>query len=105
MALIIYSTTNNPIRIQGTATELASVYNRLEFNCKPNGITMEIAFHTYADHASYVTGNQLPTDLPNLNIIADINLLTQIQDLTAAHELARSYFESLGYVVSIDYLP
>lgn len=102
MALIIYSTTNNPIRIQGTATELASVYNRLEFNCKSNGITMEIAFHTYADHANYVADNPLPTDLPNSNIIADINLLTQLQDLTAAHELAKTYFESLGYIVNID---
>jgi hypothetical protein len=102
MALIISSTTNNLIRIQGTATELASVYSRLEFNCQPNGVTMEIAFHTYADHANYIANNPLPTDLPNSNLIADIDPLTQTQDLAAAHELAKYHFESYGFNVSID---
>ena len=102
MALIISSTTNNLIHVQGTATELASVYNRLEFKCLSNGITMEIAFQTYADHAEYLNNNVLLTDLPYINVIADIDPVTQTQDLTAAHELAKAHFETLGYNVSID---
>jgi len=102
MALIITSTTNNQIHVRGTAIELASVYNRLEFGCRPNGTTMEIAFYTYADHAGYIAGNSLPTDLPTGNLTVEIDLATQTQDLAAAHELAKAHFETLGYIVSID---
>lgn len=102
MALIIESTSNNPIYVKGTAIELASVYNRLEFGCRANGTTMEIAFYTYADHASYLAGNFLPTDLPMGNLIGDIDPLTQTQDLAAAHALAKAWYESFGYIVSID---
>lgn len=102
MALIIESTTNNPIHVQGTAIELASVYNRLEIGCRPNGINMEIAFYTYADHAGYLAGNTLPTDLPIGNLAVEIDPATQTQGLVAAHELAKAHFETLGYIVSID---
>lgn len=102
MALIITSTSGNPIHVQGTAIELASVYNRLEFSCRPNGISMEIAFYTYADKAGFDAGNYLPTDLPMGNISKDIDPLTQVQDVQAAHELAKAYYESLGYIVRID---
>jgi hypothetical protein len=102
MALIITSTTNNPIHIKGTAIELASVYNRLEFACRPNGTSMEIAFYTYADRAAYLAGDSLPTDLPIGNLTKDIDPETQTQDLDAAHVLAKDWYESLGYVVSID---
>jgi hypothetical protein len=102
MALIIESTTNNPIRIKGTAIDLLSVYNRLEFECRADGITMNISFYTYADHTSYLNGDSLPTDLPMNNLIGEIDPLTQTQDLTAAHSIAKTYYESLGYVVSID---
>lgn len=102
MALIITPTTNNLIHVQGTAIELSSVYNRLEFGCRPNGVTMEIAFYTYADHNSFLSGSYLPTDLPMGNIVQDIDPLTQTQDLNAAHELAKTYYENFGYNVRID---
>jgi len=102
MALIIESTQNNQIHVQGTAIKLTSVYNRLEFGCRPNGISMEIAFYTYADKAAFDAGNYLPTDLPTGNINKDIDPLTQVQDVQAAHELAKAYYESLGYIVKID---
>ena len=102
MALIIQSTENNPIHVQGTAIELPSVYTRLEFSCRPNGVTMEIAFYTYADHASYLAASYLPTDLPLSNLNEDINLATQTQDLAAAHDIAKAWFETRGYIVTID---
>ncbi len=102
MALIITPTTEKKIYIQGTTIELSSVYNRLEFGCRPNGLTMEISFYTYADHAAYLAGNSLPTDLPTNNLTGDIDPLTQTQDLAAAHSLAKTYYESLGYNVTID---
>ena len=102
MALIITSTSNNQIHVQGTAIELTSVYSRLEIGCRPNGTTIEITFYTYADHAAYLAGILLPTDLPSTNFIGNIDLATQVQGLSAAHELAKTYFESYGYNVSIN---
>ena len=98
MALIVTSTTNNQIHVQGTAIELSSVYTRLEFGCRPNGTTMEIAFYTYADRAAFLAG----TDLPTSNLTQDIDPTTQTQGLAAAHELAKAWFEGQGYQVSIN---
>ncbi len=102
MALIITPSTEQKIHVQGTTIELSSVYNRLEFGCRPNGISMEITFYTYADKAAFDAGNYLPTDLPTNNLTGDIDPLTQTQDLAAAHSLAKAYYESLGFIVSTD---
>jgi hypothetical protein len=102
MALIITPTTEQKIYVQGTTIELNSVYNRIEFGCRPNGTTMEIAFYTYIDHDAYVTGNSVPTSLPTSNLTQDIDSATQTQSLTAAHELAKTWYESLGYNVTIN---
>ena len=102
MALIITPTTEKKIYIQGTIIELSQVYNRIEFGCRPNGITIELAFYTYADKTSYEAGNYLPTDLPIGNLIKDIDPLTQTQNVEAAHELAKTWYENLGYDVRID---
>ena len=102
MALIITPSGDKKIYVQGTSIELASVYARVEFGCRPNGVAMEIAFYTYADHTGYVAANSLPTDLPVSNITVNIDPLTQTQGLQSAHDLAKAHFEALGYIVSID---
>jgi hypothetical protein len=102
MALIITPTEEKKIHVQGTEIELQSVYNRIEFGCRPNGLTMEIAFYTYADRASYEAGSYLPTDLPIGNLTQDIDPLTQTQSVEAAHELAKTWYEEQGYTVTID---
>lgn len=101
MALIITPSEDKKIHVQGTSIELSQVYNRLEFGCRPNGITMEIAFYTYSDASAYQSGSYLPTDLPISNLILDIDPNTQTQGLNAAHELAKTYYEGLGYDVLI----
>ena len=102
MALIITPTQDKKIYVQGTSIELPSVYNRIEFGCRPNGLTIEITFYTYADHAAYEAGNHLPTDLPVGNLTQDIDPLTQTQSVEAAHELAKTWYEEQGYDVTID---
>ena len=102
MALIITPTTEKKIYVQGTTIELPQVYNRLEFVCKSNGISMEIAFSTYADYTAYTLLNSLPSDLPTRNLYVDIDPLTQTQGLQSAHDLAKAWYESLGYTVTID---
>lgn len=102
MALIIQSTSNNRIHIQGTSVNLDQVYARLDLHCLPNGRTIEIGYNTYFDVADYRAGNLLLTDLPQASIIQDIDPQTAQQGLQSAHEVARAWFESYGYVVSID---
>lgn len=102
MALIITPTETKKIYVQGTDIELQSTYVRLEFGCKPNGITMEIAFYTYANHDAFISNNYLPTTLPIGNIVKDINVAIQTQGLQAAHELSKTWFEECGYNVTVD---
>lgn len=101
MALIITPTEEKKIYVQGTTIELPQVYNRLEFGCRPNGIAMEIAFYTYETLEAYTSGSSLPTDIPTGNLNADIDPLTQVQSVESAHELAKTYYEDLGYSVTI----
>jgi hypothetical protein len=102
MALIITPTTEQKIYVQGTTIELPQVYNRLEFLCRSNGITMEVTFATYADHIAYTMQSRVPTDLPTRTLVRDIDILTQVQGMESAHQLAKAWYESLGYTVTID---
>jgi hypothetical protein len=101
MALIITPTPEKKIHVQGTEIELPQVYNRLEFGCRPNGTTMEIAFYTYESKTAYEDALSVPTDIPTNNLNADIDPVTQVQGLTAAHELAKTWYEEQGYNVVI----
>jgi hypothetical protein len=101
MALIITPTEEKKIYVQGTTIELPQVYNRLEFGCRPNGIAMEIAFYTYETLEAYTSGLSVPTDIPTGNLNKDIDPLTQVQSVNSAHELAKTYYEDLGYSVTI----
>jgi len=101
MALILSNPTN-PITVSGTTIELSQVYNRLEFSCRSNGITIENAFSIYENKSMYEVGNRVQTNIPTQNFTADIDPLTQVQSVESAHELAKSYYESLGYTVVIE---
>ena len=101
MALIL-SNTETPILISGTTIELPQVYTRLEFGCRPNGITIEIAFSTYENAAMYASGSQIATNIPISNYTGDIDPLTQVQSVESAHELAQTDYEGLGYTAVID---
>lgn len=101
MALIIKPTQDKKIHVQGTEIELPQVYNRIEFGCRPNGITMEMAFYTYANSTAYASGSMLPSDIPTQNLVTDIDPETQVQGLEAAHDLSKTYYTDLGYDVEI----
>jgi hypothetical protein len=101
MALIL-SNTETPITVSGTTIELPEVYNRLEFGCRSNGITMEIAFSTYENSTMYQSGSMIHTNVPLANYTGDIDPLTQVQSVESAHALAKTHFENLGYTVTVD---
>jgi hypothetical protein len=50
----------------------------------------------------YQLGNRVQTNIPISNYTADIDPLTQVQSVESAHELAKTYYEGLGYTVVID---
>lgn len=101
MAILIKPTAEKKIIISGTSIELPQVYTRIEFGCRPNGITMEMAFYTYSDYITYASGSMLLSDIPTQNLIADIDPETQVQGLEAAHDLSKTYYTDLGYEVEI----
>ena len=102
MGLQINSTKDKTILITGTEISLPSVYGRLEFAARANGITLEIAIGTYASKAAYESGaGQMFTDVPQGNITVELQP-GEIQGLDTAHTYAKSAFEQMGYEVIIE---
>ena len=54
MSLTIKSTEEKSIKIAGTEFTLESVYGRLEFAARANGLTLEIATATYVSKETYL---------------------------------------------------
>lgn len=102
MALIIKPTTEKKIYFQGSSVEINEIYNRINFWSDSNGISMEIGFATYLDKNMYLNQNQIYCDVPTERIVVNINPSSQTQSLQVAHEVAKSWYESLGYDVTID---
>jgi hypothetical protein len=102
MGLIISSKQDNKITITGTVIEIPSVYARLEFAGRADGITLEIAAFTYASLDAYHAGASiLSTSVPQGNITVEIDP-TEVQGLDTAHKYSKIAFENAGYDVIID---
>ena len=54
---------SNAIHIHGTDIELTSVYVRIEFVAHADGTTIDVTFKTYLDHAHYLSGDCVHTDI------------------------------------------
>jgi hypothetical protein len=101
MGLIIKSTEDKKITIQGTTIEVPEVYSRLEFAGRADGKTLEVASMTYASKDAYESGAAvLSTDVPMGNITIEIEP-TEVQGLETAHEYAQVAYEQQGYLVEI----
>jgi hypothetical protein len=102
MGLIIKSTENKKITIQGTAIEVPEVYGRLEFAGRADGKTLEVAVATYASKEAFTSGaSVLSTTVQQGTFNAEI-LPTELQSIDTAHEYGKQAFEQLGYTVVID---
>ena len=101
MSLTIKSTEEKSIKIAGTEFTLESVYGRLEFAARANGLTLEIATATYVSKETYEEGKLLFTDIPSGNINASLELGEE-QSLDTAHKYAKLAYEQLGYEVIIN---
>jgi hypothetical protein len=101
MGLLVSATADKKILIKGTAIELPSVYVRLEYSARANGVTLEIAAITYDSVTTYeVGGSSLITDVPQSNIVVELTE-GQTQDLSSAELYSKANYEELGYIVEV----
>ena len=101
MGLLVSATAEKKILIKGTEIELPSVYARLEYSARANGVTLEIAASTYDCLETYqVGGSVLLTNVPQSNIVVEL-VEGQMQDLSSAELYAKANYEELGYTVEI----
>ena len=101
MGLLVSATAEKKILIKGTEIELPSVYVRLEYAARQNGVTLEIAALTYDSVATYTAGgSSLLTDVPQSNITVELEE-GQMQDLSSAELYSKTSYEELGYIVEV----
>ena len=99
MGLLVSATTDKKILIKGTEIELASVYVRLEYAARANGITLEIAATTYASKQAYKENQgAIFTDVQQGAFSIELQPEEQ-QNLTSAELYSKLAFELIGYVV------
>lgn len=101
MSLTIKSTAEKSIKIAGTEFTLESVYGRLEFAARANGLTLEISTATYVSKETYQQGMLLYTDIQAGNIVATLEE-GEMQSLETAEKYAKLGYEQLGYEVLIN---
>jgi len=99
MGLLVSATAEKKILIKGTEIELPSVYVRLEYAGRANGVTLEIAAATYASHEAYKDGaGAIFTDVQQGAFSVEL-VDAQMQDLTSAELYSKLAFEQMGYDV------
>lgn len=99
MGLLISATAEKKILIKGTEIELPSVYVRLEYAGRANGITLEIAAATYASKEAFKDGaGAIFTDVQQGAFSVEL-IEGQMQDLASAELYSKMAFEQMGYDV------
>lgn len=106
MGLIINSTESKKIQskdFDGNIVEIESVYARLEFAGRPDGVTVEVAFpYIFKSKQGFKLGaSQIPTDLSITNATGNI-LEGSSQSNAEAHRIAAERLITEGYDVTID---
>jgi hypothetical protein len=102
MGLIIKSTEDKKITIQGTAIEVPEVYGRIEFAGRADGKTLEVAISNYASKEAFESGaSSLPCDVPNGSFKVELQA-GELQSIETAHSYSQQAFIDLGYDVEID---
>lgn len=101
MGLLIKSTEEKKIVIQGTEIELPNIYARLEFVGRACGKKLEIAFYTFASKNAFKQNcSPLSTSVAQGCLTVEL-LETEVQDLPTADLYAKKGFEKLGFEVEI----
>lgn len=102
MALIITSTEQKKLLIKGTEIELASIYLRIDFVARANGVSMDVNAVPYLNKQMFQIGNPVPVDISGLQLSLNLNPSTHSQSVETAHELMMGYLSQEGYTVISD---
>jgi hypothetical protein len=102
MGLIIKSTEDKKITIQGTAIEVPEVYGRLEFVGRASGTTIEVAIATYASKEAFKSGASIFSTTVEMGSINQDLEEGESQSVETAHKYAQIAYEQRGYEVIVD---
>jgi hypothetical protein len=102
MGLIIKSTKDKKITIQGTSIEVPEVYGRLEFVGRASGTTIEVAIATYASKEAFKSGASVFSTTVEMGNINEPLKEGEVQSVETAHEYAKIAYEQRGYEVIVD---
>jgi hypothetical protein len=103
MGLIINSTEEKKIVIQGTTIEVPNIYARLEFVGKLNGVTMQIGVVTFASETAYKSGaSSFTTNVQQGTFQVNIDIEAgETQSIETALKYGKIAFIEQGYDVEI----
>jgi hypothetical protein len=102
MALILKPKKEKKIEIPGTDIELQSLYVRIDFAGRMNGVLMEIAPMSFQNKQKFIEQNPVLTTVQMNNLSINIDTAIEEQSVSSAHKYAKIAFEQLGYEVEID---
>ena len=101
MGLLIKATKEKKVIILGTEIELPSVYARLEFAGRADGVTLEIAAALYASKEAYKSGaNAISTDVPSGNMTVTLEK-GEAQSIESALKYGKQAYEEASYEVEL----
>ena len=101
MGLIIKSTAEKSITIQGTELTMPEIYARIRFVGDFNGTLIEGEVQTFANKLTFSENKPIYTDVPIGGYRAELQPDEQ-QTLETAHKYAKLAYEQLGYEVVVD---
>lgn len=101
MGLLIKQTENKNIKIQGTEIELPSVYGRIEFAGRADGVTLEVNVSIYASKQAFKDGASILSTDVNQGTFTVTLQEGQLQTIEMAHQYATLAYEQFGYEVEM----
>ena len=102
MALILKPKKENKIEIPGTDIELESLYVRIDFAGRMNGVLMEIAPMSFQNKQKFIEQKAVQSSVQMHTFSINIDNAIEEQSVSTAHKYAKIAFEQLGYEVEVD---
>lgn len=101
MGLVIKPQGEKKITIKGTEIEMPEVYGRIEFGCRKDGKTIEVAVSTYASKQAFKDGaSVITTSVQQGNFVVELQE-GELQTVDVALAYTKTALEQQGYDVTL----